>query len=479
MDWVINLVTTMKLSTKISTLLVCAVIITGLLIGILTVEATTKSFDQYIFELREVQLGQWGDIYLNYYVKHGNSWAGVEYIRQVPSLYDPFAFFNSSASVVLTDAQGVILAHPEKQNIGLSLASDVMERGFYLNLDGESVGILFPMDYFNPRFWILEENFAHTVAQAAIKGTFFTSLFAILLGLALSQGMVEPLKDLIKAIKRMAQGHFDEPLPIYSSDEIGELSRAFNSMSQEIEKGNTVRRQMFADISHELRTPLTVLASKLEGTLEKNKSLNTVEVAVLYDEVIRLNGLVNELQHLSKLEAGQVSLNKTLINFNGFFEDFLTLLEAEAEDRSISLEVDVAEDLQYCYADPQRLKQIILNLVNNAMRYTPDGGVVRLHAYQDPYYFIFEVSDNGLGISEEDLPYIFQRFYRADKSRDRATGGSGLGLAITQGFVQAHGGTIMVDSVIGEGTKFVVKLPVYQEEEEKPLIPLNHIKKTY
>lgn len=445
----------------------CLVTITGLLIGMLSVEATTKSFDQYIFDLREVQLGEWGENYLKYYINNGYSWAGVAYYTETPSIYDPFSYLTTSGSVVLSDEKGTVLYHPDKQYIGRRLNADMLRKGYSLKVNGLTVGMIYPTDYFNPRFWTLEESFAQTVAKAAVKGIFFISLFAILLGVALSKGITIPLKSLNKAAGRMAKGNFDQPLPIYSDDEIGDLARAFNSMAHEIDEGNRLRRQMFADISHELRTPLTVLGSKLEVTLEKNKPLGLEEVSALYDEVIRLNGLVGELQDLSKLEAGQIHITKTLIDFRSFFDDFFVLVQAEAEDRNMTLQVHIADEVSYCYADHQKLKQIVLNLVSNALRYTPDGGTVVIRAYEKEGWFYIEVEDNGMGISAEDLPHIFQRFYRAEKSRDRATGGSGLGLAITKGFVEAHDGTITVQSTLGLGTTFTVKLPQYVEETDR------------
>ncbi len=153
--------------------------------------------------------------------------------------------------------------------------------------------------------------------------------------------------------------------------------------AQELEKGIDLRKQMMADISHELRTPLTVLASKLEFTLEQNKPLETEDVVVLYDEVIRLKGLVGELQDLSKLEAGHTMLDKTLISFRDYFADFTVLLEAEAESRQMNLVVNLDNAPEYCYADPKRLKQIILNLVNNAFRYTSAGGTITVEARQE------------------------------------------------------------------------------------------------
>jgi signal transduction histidine kinase len=184
---------------------------------------------------------------------------------------------------------------------------------------------------------------------------------------------------------------------------------------------------------------------------------------VLYDEVIRLKGHVNELQDLSKLEAGHAVLDKTLIKFADYFEDFAVLLDAEAESRNMTLEVNLKEAPEYCYADPKRLKQIVLNLVNNAFRYTPEGGTVTIIAKEQDGDFLFSVQDTGMGIAPEDVNKIFDRFYRTDRSRDRESGGSGLGLAITKALVDAHGGWIKVDSQLNEGTTFTIMLPGWKD----------------
>lgn len=169
------------------------------------------------------------------------------------------------------------------------------------------------------------------------------------------------------------------------------------------------------------------------------------------------------MQDLSKLEAGHTMLDKTLIPFRDYFNDFNVLLEAEAESRNMELQVQIDDKLDYCYADPKRLKQIILNLVNNAFRYTPEGGKITVTATKQGNDFLFSVQDTAWELRRKNLDKIFDRFYRTDRSRDRESGGSGLGLAITKALVEAHGGWIKVDSTLDVGTTFTIMLPGWDE----------------
>ena len=445
----------MRLTSKISLILVVMVLVTGCLIGVLCIENINDALDEYLYETHEVMLNDWARTCVAYYTYNGNNWDGVENLGHVAEL--------KQSGVVLSNLNGRVLYHYDDAYIGRQVPQEIYSRGYILRVDNQVIGILYPAALFSDTFMQLEQNFVKSTMVAVVKGAFFTSLFAIIIGMALSIHIVHPVRELTRAAKRMAKGNFEEPLPIYSTDEIGDLSRSFNTMAQEIEHGIEMREQMMADTSHELRTPLTVLASKLEFSLEQNKPLETEEIVVLYDEVIRLKGLVNELQDLSKLEAGHAVLDKTLIKFADYFEDFAVLLDAEAESRNMTLEVNLKEAPEYCYADPKRLKQIVLNLVNNAFRYTPEGGTVTIVAKEQNGDFLFSVQDTGMGIAPEDVNKIFDRFYRTDRSRDRESGGSGLGLAITKALVDAHGGWIKVDSQLNAGTTFTIMLPGWKD----------------
>ena len=440
----------MKLTSKISVILVVLVLMSGCLIGILCVENVGEAFDEYLFDNYEVMLDEWARTFVAYYA-HNGSWNGIEYFGRVVGL--------EQSGVVLSDLNGRILYHFDREYVGRHVPQEIFSRGYLLRVDHQVIGILYPAALFGDTFTMMQEEFAKAMMGGIAKGVLIISLFAIVIGIGLSVSIATPLKELTQATKRMAKGRFSEPLPIYGNDEISDLSRSFNSMANELEKSTELRQQMVADISHELRTPLTVLSGKLEFTLEQNKPLEPEEVAVLYDEVIRLRGLVGELQDLSRLEAGHAMLDKTLIAFPSYFSDFQVLLEAEAESRNIDLRVDIAPNVEYCYADPKRLKQIILNLINNAFRYTAEGGVVTIRVWQDKNEFYFSVQDTGIGIAADELDRIFERFYRTEQSRDRESGGSGLGLAITKALVDAHDGWTKVASRLHEGTTFTVMLP--------------------
>ena len=455
---VINLVISMKLTSKISVILVVLVLMSGCLIGVLCVENVSEAFDAYLFDNYEVMLDEWARTFVAYYA-HNGSWNGIEYFGRVVGL--------EQSGVVLSDLNGRILYHFDRDYVGRHVPQEIFSRGYLLRVDHQVIGILYPAALFGDTFTIMQEEFAKAMMGGIAKGVLIISLFAIVIGIGLSVSIATPLKELTQATKRMAKGRFSEPLPIYGNDEISDLSRSFNSMANELEKSTELRQQMVADISHELRTPLTVLSGKLEFTLEQNRPLEPEEVAVLYDEVIRLRGLVGELQDLSRLEAGHAMLDKTLIAFPAYFSDFQVLLEAEAESRNIDLRVDIASDVEYCYADPKRLKQIILNLINNAFRYTAEGGIVTVRVWQDKNEFYFSVQDTGIGIASDELDRIFERFYRTDQSRDRESGGSGLGLAITKALVDAHDGCIKVASRLHEGTTFTVMLPHWNGMDAK------------
>ncbi len=462
----------MKLSTKIISLMSLVTLLTGMIVGSVTLQMMSRSFTQYLKDTQQVEIGEWDDVYTDYYAANGNSWENVQSVIVSYSLRSAYGLDSRSSyyqPVVLIGTDGEILAHPQVEFIGQRVNKRMIEHGYpiYENGTENLIGYLLPVDYFGHEFWLLEESFLSNTNKSVVFGVSITILLSIIIGMAFGRHITKPLNNLILSVRRIGEGSTTEKVAVESDDEIGELAVAFNQMSDELSRANDARVQLFADISHELRTPITAITGTLENKLSANENCTPVELSALYDEMLRLSGMVNQLQNLSRLDAGHMPINKTLIDFQTFFQDFFILMNADAETRKINVKIDIPEKLPYCYADPERLKQIVLNLVSNALRYTKDGGSVVFKAWADKENFCFSVSDTGIGMSEEECKHIFERFYRTDSSRARETGGTGLGMAITQGLVLAHDGTINVTSTKNVGTTFTVTLPLYNEADEE------------
>ena len=461
----------MKLSTKIVSIMTLVTLLTGLILGSVTLQLMGKSFDQYLNETKKVEIGEWKAIYTNYYEKNNHSWEGVQSVILTYTLESASELSMERGSyqpVVLIGPKGKILAHPQSEFVGQTVNNRMLKHAYPIyNTSKNLIGYLVPVDYFDHQFWVLEENYLNNMRESVISVVLITILIAIIIGLAFARNLTKPLNNLILSVRRIGQGSINEEVPIENDDEIGELALAFNQMSTELARANDERVRLFADISHELRTPITAIAGTLENRLVKNEACQPEEISTLYDEMLRLSGMVTELQNISRLDAGHMMLSKTLIDFKTFFQDFLIIIEADAEARDINVKVEIDDDLPYCYADAERLKQIVLNLVSNALRYTTNGGSVIFKAWSDKNNFIFSVSDTGIGMTEEECKHVFDRFYRSDQSRARETGGTGLGMAITHGLVIAHGGEIKIKSKKNIGTTFTVYLPLYDEEIEE------------
>jgi signal transduction histidine kinase len=245
------------------------------------------------------------------------------------------------------------------------------------------------------------------------------------------------------------------------------MARTFNQMADSLERNQKLRQNMIADIAHELNTPLTVLQANLEAMVDGVLPMNVNEVSSLRDETVFLSRLVADLRLLSLAEAGQLKLEKTTISIPDLIQRAVEPLKAQAEERQINININAPKDLPLMSVDADRMSMVLRNLVNNAMRYTPTNGRINLHAEKNNRTMTIQVEDSGTGIQANDIPFIFDRFYRADKSRSRNSGGSGIGLAIVKQLVEAHHGEVKVDSPIyttaegaGYGTRFTIQIPI-------------------
>lgn len=308
-----------------------------------------------------------------------------------------------------------------------------------------------------------EQNFLASVHRSLIWVGAGIVMIGLVASYALARSITVPLRKLSQAVIEIEKGNFDQKVEIVVEDEVGKLGAAFNGMSEALAANHRQRKRFLADVAHELKTPLSVIQGNLEGMLEGVIDNTKEQLGSLYDETVHLNRMINELRDVSLAEARQLILEKQRTDMNGLIVHVLNMLKPLADEKRIVLK----QDLQYLpeiMVDVGRMNQILYNLITNALRYTADDGIVEINTYtfqeQRDNMLVIQVKDNGAGISEEDLPHIFNHFYRADKSRNRKSGGSGIGLAIVKQLVEVHGGKVQADSILGTGSCFTVYLPV-------------------
>lgn len=286
------------------------------------------------------------------------------------------------------------------------------------------------------------------------------TVVGIAVGVISSRSLTAPLNKLAKTAQAIGARDLSRRVEVKGSDEVKVVAQAFNEMAAKLEKAETLRSNMLADVTHELRTPISVIQGNLRAILDDVYELDKAEIARLYDQTRHLSRLVDDLHELSLAEANQLPLTMTAVNLGDMIQEtvaaYAPIIEAERLD--VQLELDNVSTIQ---GDRARLTQCLQNLLNNAIRHTPAGGKIAVELALEAEGVQLRVRDSGQGIAAEHLPYVFDRFYRADPTRSRETGGSGLGLAIVKAIVEAHGGRVEAHSAgKGRGSTFIVVLPV-------------------
>lgn len=371
--------------------------------------------------------------------------------------------------LVLADAQDRVVADTLNAAQGTILSSNDLSEGISLSLRNQFIGTLLPV--------------STTAAPTSASGAFLRQLnastwlsslaaafLALLLGSLLFRQIIAPVRAVTGAAQRIAAGDLKGRIQVKSGDEIGQLARTYNQMADALAHDRQLRQNMVADIAHELRTPLSVIQGNLEAMLDGVLPASPEEIASLRDETALLGRLVSDLRLLSLAEAGQLKLEKVETDLGELALRVLASLRPQAESNQVDLISEIAESLPRLALDADRMSQVLHNLLGNALRHAPSGGKVTLRIAAEGQAakrkVQVEVTDTGSGIAPEDLPYVFDRFYRADKSRNRSSGGSGIGLAIVKQLVEAHGGQVWAESPIFHnsdggsfGTRFLVSLP--------------------
>jgi len=307
----------------------------------------------------------------------------------------------------------------------------------------------------------LYANYQSAFTEALTLAAVIAVVSAFLVSFLVSQRVVNPIRKLMHASRHIAAGYYDERVTVMSDDELGQLAHSFNRMAETLHQTEQLRRELIGNVTHELRTPLTSIKGYMEGLLDGVLPPTPDTFQQVYHEADRLQRLVNDLQELSRVEAGAFTLHRQFVAIGTVIQRIADRLHPQFDAKDVTLTLHVPENLPSVWADEDRLSQILVNLMGNALQYTPSGGKVTVSANRQGDELHITITDTGVGIPPEHLQHLFTRFYRVDKSRSRAGGGSGIGLTIARHLVEAHGGKIWVHSDgAGKGSTFGFSLPL-------------------
>ncbi|MEE9583074.1 MAG: ATP-binding protein, partial [Dehalococcoidales bacterium] len=301
------------------------------------------------------------------------------------------------------------------------------------------------------------DSLGRTLWIAGLSGV----ALALLLGYLFTRQIVAPLGRVTAAARRVARGDLEQRVAVGGSGEIAELGRSFNLMAATLSRDRQLHHNMVADIAHELGTPLSILQGNVEAMLDGVLAPSTENMNSLHQETVLLARLVEDLRTLSLAETGQLRFQPRATDLKEVSSQVIDGFQTRLASKNIDVALEAPQDLPPAWADPDRTAQVVRNLLNNSFHYTPEGGTITVHLSPDPQGLTVSVIDSGSGIPSEDLPHVFDRFYRVDRSRTRGTGGSGLGLAIVKQLVEAQGGSLWAESTLDKGSTFAFRLPYY------------------
>jgi two-component system sensor histidine kinase BaeS len=468
-----------SLGWKLGGALVLVALIAIGLMAFLTNLNTTSQFRSYMqsgnmmhFQNVASELGQ-------YYSTNG-SWKGVD-VRLKDSIR------MSGDRLVLADVNGQIVGDTANQWQGLTAESLTLSGGISVSSSGRNYGTLYTFTssakgYMGGRGMMGNGAAAPAItAESALLKKLNSYLWiagsiaflaAIILGLIITRQITRPLRSLTSGADQIARGNLNYRVSVKSNDEVGALGRSFNSMAVNLEKSEQSRQRLVSDVTHELRTPLTIIEGTVDGMIDGVFPADPEHLNTIKEQSQTLTQLVADLRDLSLAESGQLKLHKTPTDMKDLIRRKIEQFESLAAEKPVKLELLSTTVIPEIAIDTLRIDQVVTNLFTNAIRHTPANGKVTISlSSNNPTelnkagWIEINVSDTGEGIPSEHLPHIFDRFYRVENSRSRREGGAGLGLAIVKQMVEAHGGSVQVESEPGKGSIFTVRLPVITVEE--------------
>ncbi len=458
-----------SLKSRLSMSILMIVLLTIAIISVLANYFINRQFTNYISRQQELKTEVITTSIGQQYTSMNGEW-NLDYIHAIgmSSLYEGYILkiFNQE-NKVLWDAQ----AHD--MNLCNQIMGEISQRMRiqYPQLDGDFTSVTYPLQqdgttigsvsisYFGPFF--LNENdftFLRSLNVILFSVGAVSLLISFLVGTMLARRISSPVLKTVEAAKQISDGNYGVRIQEKSdTKELELLVGSINHLATSLETLEKLRKQLTEDVAHELRTPITILQSYLEAMADGLWEPDKERLQSCYDEVERIGRLVGDLESLAKLEVGILKLDRQPLELYPLVEQVTASFALEIQSKNLQVEIQGAHPA--LMADEGRLKQVVINLLSNAIKYSPEGCSIVFELFETRSSAGFSIRDNGIGIAEEELPYIFERFYRADKSRNRMTGGTGIGLTIVKSIVEAHGGRVFVRSKLGEGSIFNVTLP--------------------
>jgi two-component system sensor histidine kinase BaeS len=461
-----------KLRTKLTAILVFLVVSMATIFYLIAHSYFLSLFGQYVEIAEHGEAEQWARSLGFYYSTHHDSWSGVESyadaLRTQSDLAHPHNYVEEVTifapdgrvltSVGHRDVSGASRDHLDDDD-GLSsgMRSDIV-------INGRLVGRVVVEDTGSDSLHDAQIRVLRSMDVATIGGGLTTTLMALFLGLLFASRLTRPLGVLMRGIERVGRGDVGVRVPALTKDELGRVAAQFNQMAERLEQTEAARRRLVADVAHELRTPLTVMEGQLELIQQGIVAPDEQTLLPILDEVMRLTRLVDDLHQLSLADGGVLPLHRQWTDMVALVRRIVDNFIFEAEERRVRLSFSTSAEHISAFVDAHRCTQIMVNLLGNAMRYTPAGGSIDVHLVRLSTTVRCTVTDDGPGIPADQLAHVFDRFYRGETSRSRETGGMGLGLSIAREFANAHGGTLTASNHSTRGAVFTLTLPLGDTE---------------
>jgi signal transduction histidine kinase len=410
---------------------------------------------------------------LERYYKENSSWEGIQpLVEQIGALHGQRIIITDNLNNIVGDSENELIGQqydleyhgkpillPEMEYFPRMAPSDIGPGpGIFPPAGIITAGTLYVIPIESDPF--SATNLLKAINFFLLTGGILAIVVATFITYILARRISQPIRVLTLAVSRLGKGDFSQRVEINDKSEVGELAQTFNSMADNLEKSETLRRHIVTDVAHELRTPVSNIRGQLEAIQDKLLKPDAKSIGSLHEETMLLSRLIDDLQDLTLMEAGKINIRKEPEDVKAIILQTVDVMQPRAKSSGLSIYTDIPDGLPLCYVDQHRVSQILKNLVSNAIIHTPRQGRINISAKKLDSQVEISVADTGEGISQEDLPYIFERFYRADKSRTRVTGGTGLGLTIARRLVEAHGGEIKVESEPGKGSRFYFTIPI-------------------